>query len=483
MTAPVTPAGQTAQASSSFEVPEPLLQAVSARGGGKLALVIGAGCSVEAPTSVPAARRCSAEIHRRLVADGILVDGECGDPEDLSALADVIFAKQGTQRALVERFCDEYDLKLASPNDGYLIAAALLAEQAISSVVTLNFDLALSTALGTLGVGSIVGVIESPEQLGRQRAVNVYYLHRNVNAPTPDEWVLRTQALDKDWQDHWESIIATNVLATPVVAFAGLGTPVAVLLSSTERIRGALPGSTTIFQVDVAERSESRFFAALNIEESAYIRSGWCAFMDALSQRLAVEHIARIADAAAAKVSNDGLQPENLSSLLNGLQQFGVVKLGQLRAHWLLHEKAYCPSAAYPEALVADLLLAIALLSRESGAEAVLEEHGVVLFVRHGRISAAYFVVSGAGHRGRPTLEALMRERQKRYRRAGLVRPSGVIVAGSSDPWQSMAAITPPADVIRGTELTTDIVAPDFLPMTHVSEIRSDVSRITSMVP
>ena len=44
-------------------------------------------------------------------------------------------------------FLSTYNLKRAKANEGYLLVAAMLAEQVIVSVVTLNFDLALIDAL------------------------------------------------------------------------------------------------------------------------------------------------------------------------------------------------------------------------------------------------------------------------------------------------------------------------------------------------
>src|SRR5437763_565791 len=112
-------------------LPPQLLQAVASPGGGKIALVLGAGCSVEPPTHIPMARDCSREVHRHLVDDGVLQNGDCADPADLSLVADVVFAKTGSQRHVVERLGALYDLKLATPNHGYLNAAAMLCEGAI----------------------------------------------------------------------------------------------------------------------------------------------------------------------------------------------------------------------------------------------------------------------------------------------------------------------------------------------------------------
>jgi hypothetical protein len=283
-------------------LPPELLQAVSSPGGGKIALVLGAGCSVEPPTNIPVSSVCSTEIHRCLVADGILREGGCPNPADLSALADAVFIKRNSQRDVVERLRDQYGLKLATPNDGYRIAAALLFEGVISSVVTLNYDLALSTALSELGAGKIVGVVEGPEDLVHQKAINLYYLHRNANAADPELWVLRTAALNLEWKGHWEPIIANKVLAAPVVVFAGLGTPVAVLIESTKLLRAALPTVSKLYLADPGDMARSSFFQALALDASVYIQSEWGELMKALSKRLLEEQIAKLGQAAGRKI-------------------------------------------------------------------------------------------------------------------------------------------------------------------------------------
>lgn len=101
-----------------MDLPVELLQAISSPGGGKIALIVGAGCSVEAPTGVPVASKCSIEVHRRLLADGVLENGDCTDPTDLSAVADAVFAKKRSQRDVVDRLREQYDLKLLHPMMG-----------------------------------------------------------------------------------------------------------------------------------------------------------------------------------------------------------------------------------------------------------------------------------------------------------------------------------------------------------------------------
>ena len=99
-------------------LPEGLRRAISTPGGGRVALILGAGCSVEARTNIPPSAVCSSEVYRRLVADGVLNEGDCSDPTNLSLVADAVFAKTGSQAGVVKRLRDRYELKLATPNDG-----------------------------------------------------------------------------------------------------------------------------------------------------------------------------------------------------------------------------------------------------------------------------------------------------------------------------------------------------------------------------
>ena len=130
-------------------LPAPLLNAVS-QANGKLVLVLGAGCSFPPPTSVPMAKTCAQDAYRRLMLDGVLADGDCSNPDDLSVLADAVFSKSGSQAELVDRLPRD-EFRRARANTGYLIAAALLRENVISSILTLNYDLAMEDALTQLG--------------------------------------------------------------------------------------------------------------------------------------------------------------------------------------------------------------------------------------------------------------------------------------------------------------------------------------------
>ena len=463
-------------------LPAQLLNAVSSPGGGKIAIVVGAGCSVEAPTCVPVEHDCSVEVHRRLVANGVLQNGDCTDPTDLSLVADAVFEKKQSQRDVVELLRDQYDLKLAPPNDGYRIAAAMLCEGTVSSMLTLNFDLALSNALSELGAGHTVEVIECPEDLPRQKTINVYYLHRNVNALDPESWVLRTSALNDDWKRNWCQVVTTRVLAAPVVVFAGIGSPARVLIESAKLIRTVLPVTTKLFQIDPADRAVSKSFQELALDPGDYIQCEWGHFMEELSERLSAEQVVELGQAIGRKVREEELlQTEDVANLLACLRNLGLVKLGKLRAHWLLHEKPYYPVKLNGNGLLADLLLALAMMARVSGTAVIIIENGLVEFQRDDRVVVAYLVASGCGHRGRAAVEAVVESRRAQYR-SHPATPRGVLVGGTSDPWTTQA--TSPTDVARGNSADDDIVTgPMALPLIHISELRSDASRIHQVVP
>lgn len=459
-------------------LPAELLQAVSAPGGGKITLVVGAGCSFEAPTAIPLAGTCSQQCHDRLIANGVLAVGDCALPSSLSCLADAVFAKTGQQRLLVEQLSQNYALKAASPNEGHLLAAALLREGAIASVVTLNFDLALSTAIAQLGVGDVVGVIDGPEGLPNKRAFNLYYLHRNANAADPETWVLRTAVLDTEWKGKWEHIVAAMVLATPVVVFAGLGSLANVLVQSAAFIRNAIPNGSKAYQVDPGDRDKSEFFKTLHPD--AFVQEPWCAFMEELSQRLVVEYVSQLKASAEAIVAREKLQQEDLTTLLDRLQSIGLLNLGRLRANWLLHEKEYCAEDPLARELLSDLLLAVALVARVTDTQAVLCEDGVVEFRRGDRTVATHAVASGRGTRGEVAIETSLRQRRRRLRDRA-VPLSGAIIAATSEG--DAAPITPPADVRLGDVSTSIVFGPTALPMFHVASLRQDPAKCQQVAP
>lgn len=461
-------------------LPPNLLDAISVPGGGKITLVIGAGCSIEAPTSIPLAATCSQECHDRLVANGVLTDGDCSEPSNLSSLADAVFVKTGSQQALVDQLLQHYKLKTASPNEGHFIAGALLREGAIASILSLNFDLALSAAIMHLGVGDKVGIIDGPNELGNQNSFNLFYLHRNANTASANDWILRTAALETEWKNRWEQVIVAKVLATPVVLFAGIGGSADVLIESSKLIRSAIPKKSDAYQINPGSPAKSKFSKALGIHSGYFVKAKWCEFMSALSQRLVIEQVSHLKNSADRIVEENSLVPEDLTSLLKRLREIGLLKLGALRANWLLQPKRYFAEELLATGLIADLLLATALIGRVTGTEAILFEDGRVEFQRGARVVSTYLFVSGQGVRNRSAIEAEL-SRRRRSGQSSVSMLSGAVVSGTTS--DAAHPITPPRDVVLGDTSSSIVYGQSAMPIVHIDTLRQDNAKCLMMAP
>jgi hypothetical protein len=376
-------------------------------------------------------------------------------PLPISAVADAVWVAHQHQHALVDRL-PRNEFRNAEPNEGHLIAAALLIERAFAAVMTLNFDLAFSHALAWAGARGAVSVIEGPSDHVDLGIANLIYLHRNASAPA-EQWILRTSALADEWRGTWQEALATRVLTTPVTVFAGLGTPAAVLLETVHRIRGML-NNVHVFQADVVPREASAFFGALGIEPAAYIRRGWVEFMRELSSRLTEEQLAGLALVTAALLAaNHHWHPEEVGPLLDHLKERGLLVLGQVRARWVLSTRRYLPRLEVADPLLADLVLAIALMERLLGAKAVVTDDGIVDFRVGARVVATVLPASGSGVHRWLTVEGLVKRDERRWRYRAAPRWTIVAAVPGGRPNvtlpQSVVGEAAPVSVIRGDSL------------------------------
>jgi hypothetical protein len=453
-------------------LPPDVLREVAARRR-RIALVVGAGCSLEHPTGLKLASWYAAEAHEQLVRDEVLEDGDCADPSDLSLLATAVFDKTGGQAELVKRL-PRMRFRNAQPNSGYMLAAALLREGVLDCLLTLNFDLAMSAALGAVSADE-VSVIPGPQASGELGSCAVVYLHRNVEDLDLEAWILTIDALNQQWQGQWEEVVTRRVMATPVVIFAGLGSPAAVLTETISRVRQAL--SSSQHQVLVVDPSASTQFAgALALPPGAHIQLGWCRFMQVLEARLLLEFIAELDLAATelCRVNGWGGEAEHVSDLAGRLHSDGLLAVGALRSRWLLADELYTPDDAR-RPMLADLLLGIGLIERASGTQARFRSDGVVEFHEQGALRARVLPVNGQGSLRWAAIEPLALQAVAR-----LVgeRPEHILVAGISG---SSTEIGVPEDLIADDP--DDIVEGFRRPrLVHVDEARSDPAVAASLV-
>jgi hypothetical protein len=456
-------------------LPTPLLSAISADHGGKVVLILGAGCSKEAPTSLPLARECAQDAHRRLVADGVLRDGDCPNPEDLSILAETVFEKTGGQTALVERM-GPMRFRQAQANRGYSIVAALLWEHAISAVLTLNFDLAIFNAIASLGAAANVAVILGPEDHHQLQLVNIVYVHRSAKAE-PEKWILRANEIDTGWQEHWEQVVAQRFLANPVSVFVGLGSPARVLVETAKLIRSAIPEGTNIYQVDIVNRADSAFFAELNLPPEAFIRMGWTGFVEELATRLSLEHCNQLHAACKWLVENLGLHHENYPDLCTRIVGTGLLNFGSIRASWLLEEGPYLPWRSTERRLIADLLLAIGFVERNAQVRAYFDSDGIVEFRRGPTIVGRVVFASGKGFKSWFAIEAELKTLKRRWA-SRQPEPTTVIVGGVSG---HITSPTPPSD-ITGDVPNKDILGSNALAAIAVEDLRNRATFTTELL-
>ena len=429
-------------------LPPFLLSAIADPGGGRVTMVLGAGCSFEAPTNLPLSKPLAEDAHRQLVQNGVIESEDCPEPGDLSCVADAVFERCGQQSELVE-VMPTRRMRFARPNEGGLIAAALLLEAAVGNILVLNYDLSLSNALTQLGAENEVAVLRGPEDHAKLGLINLVYLHRNVDAD-PEDWIIRTKALETEWRNGWEEVIARMALAGRAVVFAGLGTPVAVLLETVQKIRAAVAEGVELVAVDPTDRSSSAYAAVLGLDEAHYVQVGWTEFARLLAARLVEEQRAVLATACHKLHSRDGIDAEGADELCVRASALGLVGLGMLRGEWMLSSRPYVPARGANPEHVADLLMAIGTAERALGAAAVIRDDGLVEFWIDDRLVGIARMASGVGSQRWLSLSEHLRARSSRD------APRLGIVSGFTGP---VATATPPADVIRGAATVGSIIA------------------------
>ena len=437
----------------SWTVPADLLQAVASRTG-RVALVVGAGCSVENPTGLKLASEYSAEVHGQLIADGVIQPDECRDVEDLSALAEFVVERTGSKQAIVTRL-PRRNFRVAHPNSGYLDVAALMIEGGISCVITLNYDMALTNALVQLGAND-VDVISGPETVHELGSKCVIYLHGNAEC-APDDWILRKTELEDAWEQTWKDLVTMRVSATPFLVFAGLGSPAAILTESVTRVRQIDPGAPNIYLVD--PNAASAFGAALALSDSNMVKLAWCEFMTRLSRRVVRECCEAIRASAESLCVEHGwaIEGGRFDDLVNCLQCAGLRALGVVRAAWLCKPVPYYPDVEASRLPMGQLLLAIGEILADPAYSFSVVRDGRVRISAGGTALGSVMGLHGAGVK----LWAQARDALRGATAEMSDLPDLVLAAGFTGP--GIEDLSPPESVVHGPD-DEDILTGAFSP-------------------
>lgn len=436
-------------------LPPPLLNAAS-QANGRVMLVLGAGCSFPPPTSVPMAKKCAQDAYRRLKHDGVLADGDCPNPDDLSVLADTVFNKSGSQAQLVDRLPQD-EFRRARANSGYLIAAALLRENVISSILTLNYDLAMEDALTQLGALE-VHKIARPEDMPHFVAHNVVYLHRNVNEIDPEKWVLRGAALASEWQQGWEGMMAQVMLTSSVVVFAGLGSPAAVLIETAQLIKARI-GTVDAYQIDPCPAAGNAFFQALGLSLNAFMQLDWNEFMALLGDRVVTEQVDILREVCATEAQTEGFAVTNVDLVTGRLRGMNLVEVGKTRAAWLSLDECYTIHTSLNAPLLAHVIIAASAVAQALDAQAVAIRSEVVEFrAASGAALTCAMMACGRGVRGWTAMEAEVRRRRAAVPRQDPQPRFGVVAGATGLPLGDVVA---PVDIVVDPRAAGDILDDD----------------------
>lgn len=416
--------------------------AAAAIGAEEITLVLGAGCSRAAPTNLPTSRELSLEVFNALVAANVITAEACVNPSDLSCVADAVWEATGSQGAVVQ-VMGHARFRNAATNVGYNCAAALLLEGVIGTVVTLNYDLAMSNALSPLNAGDRVAVLKAPEESNRAKPRTIVYLHRNIECADND-LIMRTEQLTAGWRERWEEVAALGAITAPVSIFVGLGTPTPVLTATVDRIRRTLT-SAEVFLVGLRPLEENDFAAALGIDGDHFVQADWNTFMWKLAQLTLARHRELIADAAERIAEENATALPDAGPTFDRLSLQGLDGAGMARGRWLYQRMEYVPLTSETDVeLVADLLAGVAQLEAVTGSEAANRSHGIVEFRRNNTVVGRLVLASGRGSR---TVEAVAtRVRQSFATELVAEAQPTMLLLGGAMP--NAVAPTPPIEIV-----------------------------------
>jgi hypothetical protein len=400
--------------------------------------------------------------------DGILAENECLDPSNLSALTSLVFAKTNSQQPVVSRFPIR-KMRLATPNTGYKLLAALMAERAVSYVLSLNFDLAIQHAASALGID-----IEVVDVVGKHipATPTLIHLHGCINS-NPETLILRQEVIDANWRGKWEQVVANQILAAPNVLCAGLGSAAPVLTETVAMIADAVGGHRTFFQADVVPHGDSAFAAALSVAAEHYVQGGWSDVLISLSKRLVADQLHALEVKGRALLTENGYAQadvDQFGQLTAKLVDLNLLSLGRMRAFARVDvNTSYIPHSAGDDERIAEPIAKLAAICSQKGLSARPTAGAVWEMGQGDQSVGTVMLASGGGVRRLAALETNIRQLCTTIGETALP-PDLVIVAGTvpgPEPAGDLDIIADPDphDIVDGpvSPLVLAADAPDLL--------------------
>jgi hypothetical protein len=308
-----------------------------------IVLVIGAGSSVDDPTGLELGGHYSQLAHDALRRRGVIA--EQPHPWDLAELADAVIAATGNQDQLVAELPIQA-MRLATPNRGHVLAAALQSDGFIRSILTLNYDTAMASAIAQLGSAD-VHVIERKEDMPPTRPKLLIYLHGSASGRTED-LVLTTADLDSSWQGSWKELITNQTMLAPVVAFVGLGSSATLLSSTLQKMKDGIGTAAAFLLVGPGDQSTTTFAQSVGADAAHCLDCGWSAFMQECAA-YALETLVGLSSAKFPEVERQKNVPVvDTAAVVESIRQMDYMSYGAARAKWfgVENRRRYMPHPA-----------------------------------------------------------------------------------------------------------------------------------------
>ena len=444
-----------------------------------IVLVIGAGSSLDDPTGLELGGHYSELAHRALSRRGVIVPQP--NPRDLSELADAVVTATGAQDQLVAELPIQR-MRLASPNLGHVIAAALQADGFVRSILTLNYDTAMASAIAHLGV-SDVHVIERREDLPSTSPKTLIYLHGSANG-LPQDLVLTTADLDTRWQGSWKELIANKTLLAPVVAFVGLGSSANLISSTLKKIMEGVGGATSFVLVGPGDQSITTFASSIGADAGHCIDCGWEDFMKAC----AAYALTTLVQLSAAKFDvierQKSVARVDTAHVLKEITQLGYLEYGAARAKWfgVDSRRRYMPHPARDTPDLVHLADVIHLVAE------IENWVSTSIRIKDGDVEVAGAIVSIYSSQEPADFETAITRVQARIDRGHPSRkPSAVIIARTNPP-EKIAA--PTNIVFGGNDDQSSGLAEEFdiirsqaeVGMFYLPDVRSDPTALIGAI-
>jgi hypothetical protein len=417
---------------------------------------MGAGCSMETPPGLRSAEFYARHNFERLVATLRVPDDTTLNRSNLAEVASYCVRLSGS-REILRELLPISDFRAAEAGAGTLIAIALLREEIVRVIITLNLDLSSSDAITHIAGNHDVDTINRESEYGSLGMRNLVYLHGNAHGDS-DDWILTNEDIDRVAASGWGQLMATTLALSQITLFAGMGSSATAFTRSVAWVRTNLE-QHEVFLASLDPGPVSAFATDLNIDAPHYIELGWNGLMQEIGRVVANEFAIELVDDCHRMQTTDqwGQGAVDCSSLIGVLNELDVVSMGALRANLLAERTRYLPQchlSGNDRAMLSLTLSLVAFVAVKLEATSIITPFGLVIYLSPSGRTARYLFRSGAG-RSWAQMEVLVamelnnETSHDRFRKTILVRASdrphdGIV------PFDVLEGNSSPDDAITG---------------------------------